>query len=196
MKITLQEIRKIIIEEIKKTIEEHEYSSTFVGPTEEIYLFFNTSKDKRSFEDQLDRYVPYDPYDRHCGDDSGTLDKDIVYLSVNLRDKKDNFIDAIRFFSSIRSNQMIKQMKGEKISSKYDRSITQQKFGYLKELDELHASAKNFVMKMNSFISTNLKKKRAKNEKFKLHGMLLKVKCGETIGNFLKYNNIRLNNNN
>ena len=194
MKITIENIRTIILEELKNTIEEHEFSEDFVGPTEEIYLFFNSSKDKRFFEKKLGQYTPYDPINKHCGDDSGSVDKDIVYISVKFRDKGDNFINAIKFFSSEQSKQNMKQAKGEKMSSRHDRSMTQQQAEYLKQIDKLHANAKNFINNLNSFITIKLKEKRKKHEGFKPYGMLLTVKCGEVIGDFIKYNNIRLKN--
>tara|TARA_X000001388_G_scaffold44618_1_gene31630 strand:- start:370 stop:966 length:597 start_codon:yes stop_codon:yes gene_type:complete len=194
MKITIENIRTIILEEIKNTIEEHEFSEDFVGPTEEIYLFFNSSKDKRFFEKNLGQYTPYDPINRHCGDDSGTVDKDIVYLSVKFSDKGDSFNNAIKFFNSQGSEQIMKQEKGQKISSRHDRSVTQQKADYLKEIDNLHVNAKNFINKLNAFITIKLREKRKKNERFKPYGMLIKAKCGEVVGDFIKYNNIRVKN--
>ncbi len=194
MKITIENIRTIILEELKNTIEEHEFSEDFVGPTEEIYLFFNSSKDKRFFEKNLGQYTPYDPIDRHCGDDSGIVDKDIVYISVKFGDKGDSFKNAIRFFNSQKSKQNMKQAKGEKMSSPHDRSITQQQADYLKEIDKLHANAKNFVNNLNAFITIKLREKRKKHKGFKPYGMLIKAKCGETLGDFIKYNNIRLKN--
>ena len=80
------------------------------------------------------------------------------------------------------------------MSSRHDRSVTQQKADHLKKIDELHANAKNFINKLNTFITIKLREKRKKHEGFKPYGMLIKAKCGEVVGDFIKYNNIRVKN--
>tara|TARA_Y100001973_G_scaffold47173_1_gene70319 strand:- start:1747 stop:2346 length:600 start_codon:yes stop_codon:yes gene_type:complete len=195
MILTTEHIRSIILEELTKLLKEYVFTSKFAGPTETIYLCFNTRSDIEFFNEKVaGRFKMYKPKEnQYCKERSGTADRDIRYIAV-AANKNDDFIKAISYFANKKSAQKIKMKIGDEISSDVDRSLTQQRAKHLKEIDRLHTNARSFVRNLNAYVTESLKKRQKNNSKIKLYGMIIIAKCGETIGDFIKYDKMRLDN--